>query len=133
VKFDTYDQLIKAGYSKHAKSIFVEGKTVTGTFDLEIIPLLEADERFANGPLHGLHADVGEDRTDFRSYRGTLGEGSLQLVIDRKTGRFYADIDEWNPYADVVNWVGHAFGEVVPHFFAKFWRKKKKIDKPEKS
>jgi hypothetical protein len=86
---------------------------------LSAIRALRADGRFAEGMLYGLHTDVGEDLTDFRSYRGTFGRGSLQIVIDKRTGAFYADIDQWNPYADVVNWVGHAFGEVVPHWFRK--------------
>lgn len=84
-----------------------------------IIEQLLHDDRFASGALHGLHVTVGLDRRDFRAYRGALGKhhkGSLQIVIDATTGNFYADIDAWNPYEDVISWVGHAFGEVVPHW-----------------
>jgi hypothetical protein len=86
---------------------------------LDVLPnclakLMGDTERFALGGLHHLHPEVGEHRWDFRSYRGTFGPGSLQLVVDYQTGRFYADIDLWNPYQDVVNWIGHSAEVVGP-------------------
>lgn len=80
---------------------------------------LQQDDRFASGILHGLHADVGEDRADFRSHTGALGKGSLQIVVDKQTGRAYADVDRFSPYSDVVGFLGHAFGEVIPGWFRK--------------
>lgn len=73
---------------------------------------LKLDHRFAHGVLHGLHADIGPNRQDFRSYRGSLGKGSLQIVLDCSTGKFYADVDRFSPYEDLVGWFGHS-GEVL--------------------
>jgi hypothetical protein len=84
---------------------------------------LELDPRFASGVLHGLHADVGAHRDDYRSYSGAFGKGSLQIVVDRVTGAAYADVDGHNPYQDVVGFVGHAFAEVVPGWIKKRFRK----------
>ncbi len=90
--------------------------SITGRVDLRVVHRLRADPRFCEGPLHGLHADVGDDRLDFRSDRGAFGWGSLQIVIDKTTGRFYSDVDGWSPYMDAVNWIGHA-GEVLRGWF----------------
>ena len=70
--------------------------------------------------------DVGAKLTDFRSYRGVLGKGSLQIVLDKETGRFYADCDKFNIYEDLVNIFGHSFGEVVPYFVRSSWNAFKK-------
>lgn len=126
MKVTTVDQLQSAGYLRKVRGIEIDGKNVSGYFPLHVIADLQTNPNFASGLLHGLHPEVGNDRTDFRSYRGTFGPGSLQIVIDKKTGRFHADTDEWNPYEDVVSYLGHAFGEVVPNFFKKLKRKVKK-------
>jgi len=112
------EQLDAAGVLSQSLSLEEREASVVGRLPLMVIGQLRADERFAEGPLYKLHADVGEDLTEFRSYRGTLGRGSLQIVIDKETGRFYADVDAFNPYADLVNFVGHS-SEVV----AGVWRK----------
>jgi hypothetical protein len=108
-------QLTQSGYLPDFYEYQQNGQTLLGTVDLSIVERLLCDTRFANGVFYGLHRDVGHDLIDFRSYRGTLGKGSLQLVIDQVTGLCYADIDIWNPYADLVGVVGHLFGEVIPH------------------
>jgi hypothetical protein len=41
--------------------------------------------------------------------------------MDRYTGHFYADVDRFNPYQDVVNAFGHVFGEVLPHLFRRIF------------
>ena len=87
---------------------------------VEVLSHLRADDRFKEGLFYGLHRDVGHALTDFRSFRGALGEGSLQIVIDKETGRFYADVDKWNPYADVVNFIGHTC-EVIAGCYSR-WR-----------
>jgi len=92
----------------------------------DLLSQLRNDDRFAEGVFYGLHRDVGHALVDFRSFRGVLGEGSLQLVIDKETGRFYADVDRWNPYADVVNFIGHT-GEVIAGFFGGWHRKDKHV------
>ena len=69
--------------------------------------VLRSDDRFKEGIGHLLHADVGKHRVDFRSHRGEFGKGSLQIVIDRKTGALYADVDAHSPYDDVVGFVAH--------------------------
>lgn len=90
----------------HVRAV-VRGDALPG-----LLQRLDGDPRFAHGSLHLLHVDVGAHRRDYRAYRGTFGRGALQVVLDARTGACYADIDRWNPYADVVNWVGHA-GEVL--------------------
>lgn len=105
-------QLTRAGVLRFLTPVENSEKTVLAQADEGLIPFLEAHDAFASGGLHLLHPDVGDHRRDFRSYRGAFGKGSLQIVVDERTGKFYADVDAWNPYADVVNWIGHA-GEVI--------------------
>ncbi len=120
-------QLGAAGILRYLTPIAVTDRMISASssphHDTVIRTLME-DPRFLCGSLHGLHVDVGTDRRDFRAIRGALGKdykGSLQIVIDATTGNFYADVDRYNPYADVVDWCGHAFGEVVPHL----WKRRK--------
>lgn len=89
--------------------------TVTGNAQLKLVwgCLRKKPEIFQEGSLHRLHADVGKRRADFRSIKGKVCPGSLQVVVDLDSGRFYCDIDAWNPYQDLVNWVGHSFFEVL--------------------
>lgn len=84
---------------------------------------LALDHRFANGALHGLHQDVGQHRQDYRAYRGSFGPGSLQIVLDTKTGAAYADIDRHNPYADVFGFLGHTFLDVLPNWLRRRFKK----------
>ena len=83
-----------------------------GWLDLAALDAMRQDARLLEGPWHLLHADVGEPRTEFRSLRGSLGDGSMQIVINTASGYFYADIDRHST-EDVVNIVGHLFGEVL--------------------
>jgi hypothetical protein len=108
-------QLERSGYLGDFYEYQQNGETLLGTVDLTIIERLLRDERFANGIFYGLHRDVGADLIDFRSYNGTFGKGSLQLVIDQVTGMCYADLDKFNPYQDVVSVLGHMIGEVIPN------------------
>lgn len=106
-------QLILAGIVPYIRTVEISELAVRGwTYQVGLLQHLREHPEFCEGVLHQLHQDVGEDRTEFRCFRGAFGKGSLQLVIDRSTGKFYADLDHWNPYEDVVNWVGHA-GEVL--------------------
>jgi hypothetical protein len=102
-----------------------------GWCDLAVLDVLRQDPRFAEGPWHLLHADVGDPKTEFRAHPGEIGHGSLQIVINTHSGYFYADIDRFSPYTDVVNIGGHAFGEVVPNWIktiGRLFRKKPKAD-----
>lgn len=100
-----------------------EDSSINGFLNVEAVAVLDQDPRFARGPLHALHADVGEPRTEFRAHPGEVGDGSLQIVINTETGRFYADIDRFSPYTDVVNSAGHAFAEVLPNWLKKIGRR----------
>lgn len=113
-------QLRRSGYDVGAHDLVVDAATVRGVIALSILPALRADLRFHEGPFHLLHADIPHPRTEFRSYRGTLGPGSMQFVINTDRGLFYADIDKFSPYEDVVGVVGHLFGEVLPHWVKKW-------------
>jgi hypothetical protein len=121
---EAVQQLDVAGYLGHVSSdMETHGSTgLRFSVDLAVLPLLEQDERFGQGFLHGLHKDIGKDLTDFRSFNGKLGRGSLQIVVDRKTGNAYMDIDHHNPYNDLVRFVGHS-GEVAGHFLGRLWRR----------
>ena len=66
---------------------------------------------FRRGPLHNRHKDIGPKRLDYRSDRGSLGPGSMQVVFSRLTGIVFIDMDDFNPYEDLASFFGHA-GEV---------------------
>lgn len=122
---DIREQLERAGYLSYVASYTPEGRGWRGRIDLEVISLLDRDDRFAKGLLYGLHLDVGDGRNlvDYRSYTGALGRGSLQIVIDRDTGDCWIDVDRHCPYEDVVRFIGHA-GEVIAGFFAWLFRRR---------
>lgn len=109
-----FDALDAARCWPFIKDYVIGPVSVSGHCELRMVAhVLRRDPRFHEGSLHYLHVDVGTRRTDFRSYKGMVCRGSLQVVVDLATGRFYADIDGWNPYQDLVNWFGHAVGEVL--------------------
>lgn len=112
--------LIETGYLPYAamceefEPCETHGACIRGTVPLSLIEHLRTDKQFASGVFHLLHkADVGTPRVEFRSHRGTLQKGSLQMVINRRTGTFYADVDRFPVYSDVVGALGHFFGEVL--------------------
>lgn len=112
---EVFAQLHASNCVPFIREYVIAPHSVTGKCELRmVVHVLRRNKRFTEGSLHGLHVDVGKRRTDFRSERNSVGVGSLQIVVDLESGRFYADIDKWNPYQDAVNWLGHAFGEVLP-------------------
>lgn len=115
-------QLHMAGLLQFFPTLYVGPSSVSGSVDLRVIDFLRKDDRFLSGILHRLHPEVGEDRVEFRSIRGTFGDGSLQIVIGRDTERFHADVDAFSPYDDLVGFGGHT-GEVAGHFFARLWNR----------
>jgi hypothetical protein len=60
---------------------------------------------------HHLHQDVGKDRYGWRSWANRYGDGSMQIVLGRDTGRLHCDVDRWNTQ-DLVNVVPHLAVEV---------------------
>ena len=83
--------------------------------------VLRHDQRFYEGIFHFLHPDVGWPKTEFRSYTGRntdLDRRSVQQVINTRTGKYYADVDQYN-YQDLVNMTAHLVTEVF-----KFGRKR---------
>lgn len=111
------ERLQAAGLTLYLRKTQLEDYAVRGQLSLRAVIQLRNDMRWHEGDLYQLHRDVGEHLTEFRSYRGEVGSGSVQIVIDLTTGAFYADCDRFSPYNDVVNFVGHAFGEVIPSWF----------------
>ena len=71
---------------------------------------------FRKGRLHNRHKDVGPARIDYRSFRGALGSGSMQIVVSRTTGAVFIDMDDFNPYEDLASFIGHAW-EVARNLF----------------
>jgi hypothetical protein len=119
-------QLQRSGYFPacfNRYSLSADGKTLIGNVDITLIGLLKDDAHFANGNFYGYHRDLGADLIDFRSHTGSLGDGSLQGVIEQTTGDCYWDVDQFSPYADLVGVFGHLFGEVMPHSIRSGWRK----------
>lgn len=112
---EAHRQIAQAGYLDYLSWIREFGETLEAFAVQAIFRELRKDARFREGLLFGLHTNVGRKLTDFRSYRGAFGRGSLQLVIDRETGKCYADVDGWNPYADLIGFVAHS-GEVIGHW-----------------
>jgi hypothetical protein len=96
------------------------GPVVRGTLLPSVFVPLRADGRFIEGPLSQMHGEVGEPRTEFRSVRGSLGRGSLQIVVNTVTGRCVMDVDRFSPYDDVVGFVGHT-GEVLAGVGRRVW------------
>jgi hypothetical protein len=122
---DVLDQLAKAGVLSYIKpgSVEVNAHSISGEIESDVLDLLRDHCQFQEGIFHGLHRDVGSHRTEFRSHRGAFGAGSVQIVIGRTSGKFYADIDGFSPYEDVVGIVGHLFGEVVPNKLRHWFRR----------
>ena len=117
-------QLVESGLLTHASELTESDHSVRFVLTPLGREALARDHRFANGALHRLHEDVGQHRQDYRAYKGTFGPGSLQIVLDTKTGAAYADVDNHNPYADVVGFLGHTFIDVLPNWFRRRFRKK---------
>lgn len=121
-EFEAQWQLSDSGLLSYATNWVWNGHGYEGNFEPWVYDWLMSDtDDFAHGILYGFHTDVGRNLTDFRSYTGTFGPGSLQIVMDRNTGHFYADVDRFNPYQDVINAFGHLFGEVLPHLFRRIF------------
>jgi len=118
---EAHKQLEQAGCLPFLRDVLVSQYTVAAVAQLALVAKLRADTRFMSGIFFGLHRDVGDHLMDFRSFRGVLGSGSLQIVLDQKTGRLYADVDRFSPYSDILGFVGHS-AEVVGHFFRKVKR-----------
>jgi hypothetical protein len=126
-------QLIEAGVGDYIApgSVKINAHSIEGALDLDVLEKLRDHHQFQEGIFHGLHEDVGEHRTEFRSHLGSFGDGSLQLVIDWHTGRFYADVDKFSPYSDVVGIFGHLFGEVVANKIRRWFGREERIARLE--
>lgn len=116
------DQLVASGYFPFVTNFIVDGDGCRGVFSQTARLALAADTRFQSGPFSLLHPDIPEPRRDYRAIKGTFGRGSLQLVVCDTTGEFWCDVDRFSAYQDVVNQIGHLFGEVIPWP----WKKKRK-------
>jgi hypothetical protein len=109
-----WKEISEAGYSGFFLEAADNGEKLLGKVYTGIISVLQHDPRFASGPFHLLHADVGKDLCEFRSHRGELlSDGSVQIVVDSVTGACYADIDKRSPYTDIYSAFAHLFGEVI--------------------
>jgi hypothetical protein len=97
------------GLTWHKRGFYAQVKDV-GAFAAYLESRLHTarDGIFRRGFLHGRHKDIGPGRLDYRSNRGTLGAGSLQVVFSTLTGKVFIDMDEFNPYEDVTSFLGHA-------------------------
>jgi len=83
-----------------------------------VAAILGNDKEFLSGRLGHLHGEQvgGEPWIDYRSIRGVFGRLSLQVVLNTDTFWAYADVDRWNPYQGVFDFMMHALTEVLPYF-----------------
>lgn len=120
---EVMSQVRRAGASPHLLNTNVREQSVYADVrDMaSLMAALAQNGNMQQGALHRLHEDIGQKRTEFRGFKNAFGEGSLQIVLGLDTNRFYADVDKFSPYEDVVGIVGHSV-EVIAHFFKKWWR-----------
>ena len=75
---------------------------------------------FRKGLFSPTHREIGRGRSDYRQIAPQ--GGSLQVVINRTTLYFYADIDVFDAY-DPIGFFGHGIGEfLIPHIRRLFGR-----------
>ena len=110
---DVIDRIEEAGYLGDIIEREIHGSHVTGRCTLALIHKLRRDERFQECPFNHLHPNVGKPRTGFRAHRDELGSGSLQIVINKRTGQFEADCDRFPSGSDVAGAVSHLAVEVI--------------------
>jgi hypothetical protein len=122
---DILAQLLEADVLRYAVSLIehdatkAQGAHISGRFQMAILKYLPNHPEFKFGPAL-LHAEVGTPRIEFRSLKGAFGDGSLQIVINLKDGRFYADVDNFNPYESWGEFMKHNVLEVyLPKWFKK--------------
>jgi hypothetical protein len=116
------DQLQSTALWPHVTAFYPDGDGCRGVLSPAGRSLLRQDPRFQSGPFSLLHPDIPEPRGDYRSLKGAFGKGSMQLVVCDATGEFWCDVDRYSAYQDVVNILGHTFGEVLPHKLRRVFR-----------
>lgn len=127
---EVLDRIEEAGYLGDVIECEIHESSVSGRCTLALILKLRKDERFAECPFNHLHPNVGNPRTGFRAHRDELGSGSLQLVINKRTGQFEADVDRFPSGSDLVGQVSHLAAEVIwPRITGLFRRKRKEVNK----
>lgn len=110
---EVLDRIEEAGYFGEIIACVVHDAHVSGRCTTALIHKLRRDERFQECPFNHLHPKVGKPRTGFRAHRDELGSGSLQIVINKRTGDFEADIDRFPSGSDLAGQVSHLAVEVI--------------------
>lgn len=108
---EAHRQLEKAGLLNYLAWIEADEDSIEAWAAAALIPDLRKHPSFVETPWWWLHRTLGKHLTDFRGLRGAFGNGSLQIVVDKKTGRCYADVDGFAP-VDVYGSVMH-MAEVI--------------------
>jgi hypothetical protein len=85
----------------------------------DILAILQDTAIFDIGGMGSRHAKsvgatVRADAYDFRSRNGVLGRESLEVMINHKTLRGYADIDRYDLYGGIVPASAHILIEFLP-------------------
>ena len=117
---DVWMQLEAAGIAAYLTEPRLETKSVYAQTDVSLVAMLTAHPSFKRGIFHGCHPDLGpaKYRVDFRAHRKEFGKDhSLQVVMNKQTGKFYADLDLYSFYEDLAGAFGHTFLEVLPNWF----------------
>lgn len=118
-------QILLAGLWNYLQDceVSADSRSVDGIARPLLCDVLARDDRFLSGPLSALHPEIGSPRCDYRSLQGKFGPGSLQVVVNPETLRCHLDIDRYNPYHDLVRWIGHT-GEVAGNWFRRMVRRR---------
>lgn len=114
---ETHRQLESAGLLNYLSWIEGDDDSIEAWAVAALIPDLRKDKRFVEGWGFWFHRNIGKHLTDFRGLRKAFGRGSLQIIVDKKTGRFYADVDRFSP-TDLIGMIGHSW-EVLSNRFPK--------------
>jgi hypothetical protein len=115
-------RLVKGAITPHG-----EGGAFHVTFEFlsddqsktDLLAILRNIRTFSPGPFGSRHANevraaVRSDAYDFRSRGGVFGPGSLEVMVNEKTSRGYADIDRFDMYGGLAPATAHVFLEFLP-------------------
>jgi hypothetical protein len=115
-------RLVKGGLAPHGQGgslhvtfeFFSDDQSKTDLSAILLDTRIFSLGRFGSRHAKEVGAAVRADADDFRSRMGKLGPRSLELMINWKTSRAYADIDRFDMYGGLAPATAHVFLEFLP-------------------